>query len=141
VNESVVGRGSPVVKDEGAIRSYRDLRVWQMAMGLAADVYAVSAGFPKAEQFGLTSQMRRASVSVPANIAEGFGRGVAGSFAQFLRIAQGSLKELETLVMLAARVDLLAEDLAARLLDLCGEIGKMLGGLIRKVAGPNTSNN
>ncbi len=111
-----------------------------MAMDLAADVYAVSAGFPKTEQFGLTSQMRRASVSVPANIAEGFGRGGAGSFAQFLRIAQGSLKELETLVMLAARIDLMAVREADRLLGLCGEIGKMLGGLIRKVAERNASN-
>ncbi len=110
-----------------------------MAMDLAADVYETSAGFPKAEQFGLTSQMRRASVSVPANIAEGFGRAVPGSFAQFLRIAQGSLKELETLLMLAARVGLLAVRDADRMLDLCGEIGKMLGGLIRKVAASNAT--
>ena len=105
-----------------------------MAMDLATDVYGVSSSFPTTEQFGLTSQMRRAAVSVPANIAEGFGRASSGSFAQFLRVSQGSLKELETLTLLAERVGILPAHSAAEMLSQCNEIGKMLGGLIRKVA-------
>jgi four helix bundle protein len=116
------------------IKSYRDLRVWQLSVDLAVDVYGVSKNFPKAEVFGMTSQMRRSAVSIPANIAEGYGREVAGSFAQFLRIAQGSLKELETHVIIALRIDLINQTDASRLLGAATDIGKMLGSLIRKVA-------
>jgi four helix bundle protein len=116
------------------IKSYRDLRVWQLSVDLAVDVYGVSKNFPKAEVFGMTSQMRRSAVSIPANIAEGYGREVAGSFAQFLRIAQGSLKELETHVIIALRIDLINQTDANRLLGAATDIGKMLGSLIRKVA-------
>jgi four helix bundle protein len=116
------------------IKSYRDLRVWQLSVDLAVDVYGVSKNFPKAEVFGMTSQMRRSAVSIPANIAERYGREVAGSFAQFLRIAQGSLKELETHVIIALRIDLINQTDANRLLGAATDIGKMLGSLIRKVA-------
>lgn len=105
-----------------------------MAMELAADVYKVTAGFPGSEQFGLTSQARRAAVSVPSNIAEGFGRGSKGSFAQFLRIAQGSLKELETLFLIAGRVGIASDIDRARILGQTDDIGRMLGALIRKVS-------
>ena len=75
--------------------SYRELRVWQMSMRLAEDCYRLTRTFPKEELFGLTSQIRRASSRIPANIAEGYGRGHRGEYLQFLRIAQGSLNELE----------------------------------------------
>jgi four helix bundle protein len=117
-----------------AIQSYRDLRVWQLGMDLAADAYRVTKAWPKDELYGLTSQARRSSASVPANIAEGFGREASGSFVQFLRQAQGSLKEFETHILLAARVDLLDERTCARLLAQSEDIGRMLGALIRKVA-------
>lgn len=78
------------------IKSYRDLTVWQHAMDLAESLYRVTSPFPKEEMFGLTSQIRRAAVSVAANIAEGHGRERTQSFIQFLRQSQGSLKELET---------------------------------------------
>ena len=77
------------------IQSYRDLRVWQNAMLLAETTYGITKAFPKAEVFGMTSQMRRSAASVAANIAEGYGCENKGSYMQFLRIAQGSLKELD----------------------------------------------
>lgn len=86
------------------IESYRDLKVWQRAMDLAVLVYGLTAAFPKQEQFGLTAQSRRAAVSVAANIAEGYGRSTKAAYLNFLRIAQGSLKETETHLILAGRV-------------------------------------
>ena len=83
--------------------SYKDLIVWQQAMDLAVAVYGATKSWPKEEIYGLTSQVRRAASSVPANIAEGYGREVRGSYQQFLRIAQGSLKELETQLLIAER--------------------------------------
>lgn len=83
------------------ISGHKDLTVWQAAMGLAKVVYAVTADFPKAERYGLVSQMRCAAVSVPSNIAEGAGRGSAREFHQFLTIARGSLSELETQALLS----------------------------------------
>lgn len=88
------------------IRSYRDLLVWQRGMDLAAEVYRLSRAWPKEETYGLTSQARRAAAAIPANIAEGYGRQSTASYAQFLKIARGSLKELETHLLLAERVGL-----------------------------------
>ena len=95
--------------------------------------YSVTRGFPKDELFGLTSQIRRSAASIAANIAEGHGRENSGSFVQFLRIAQGSLKETETHLMLAGRVNIakVADTRAA--IEKCEEIGKMLRSLIRSI--------
>jgi len=105
--------------DEKAIESYRDLRVWQEAMALAESCYALSQSFPKEELFGLTSQIRRSAVSVPSNIAEGHGREHTGSFIQFLRVAQGSLKELETELLLAERIGVAGAASTGPALDRC----------------------
>ena len=113
--------------------SYRDLKVWQQAMLLAERIYEATKPYPKEEIYGLTSQMRRCSVSIAANIAEGYGRDSGGSFVQFLKIAQGSLKELETHAILSGRIGFLAEADLEELLSSCDELGKMLGGLIRSV--------
>ncbi|MBZ9658032.1 four helix bundle protein [Mesorhizobium sp. ESP-6-4] len=118
---------------EKRIESYRDLMVWQSAMVLAEDCYRVTKGFPKDEIYGMTSQMRRSAASIAANIAEGYGRENRGSFVQFLRMAQGSLKELETHILLACRVGLLEKDNEIELLVRCEEIGKMTRSLIRTV--------
>jgi four helix bundle protein len=118
---------------DGKIASYQDLKVWQSAMELAVKSYSLTKAFPKDEMFGLTSQIRRAAVSVAANIAEGYGRENRGSFVQFLRIAQGTLKELETHILIAKRVGLVAGDAAANLLAASEENGKMLRSLIRAV--------
>lgn len=104
---------------EQRIESYRDLKVWQSAMLLAEDCYRITKGFPREEIYGMTSQMRRSAVSIAANIAEGYGRENRGSFVQFLRMAQGSLKELETHILLACRVGLLRNDNEIELLLRC----------------------
>ena len=114
-----------------AFRSYRDLDVWQVAVSLTELCYRETAAFPREEVYGLTSQIRRAAVSIPANIAEGYGRESTGNYVQFLKIAQGSLKELETLMIVSVRVDLLSEAASEKLLAECERIGKMLRGLIR----------
>ena len=115
------------------IQSYRDLRVWQKGMDLAAEVYHLTRNFPKEEMFGMTSQIRRSAASIPANIAEGYRRNSKGEYVQFLRIAQGSLKELETHLMLSARVKLCIESNIAPLLKEAENLGKMLWSLMQKL--------
>ncbi|GJL95438.1 MAG: four helix bundle protein [Hyphococcus sp.] len=113
--------------------SYRDLKVWQKAMDLAEICYEATREYPKEELYGLTSQMRRCSVSIAANIAEGYGRDSDGSFIQFLRISQGSLKELETHLILSGRLGLLQPDQVSILLERTDELGKMTRGLINSI--------
>jgi four helix bundle protein len=100
---------------------------------LAEQAYRLTVSFPKDEVYGMTSQVRRAAVSIAANIAEGHGRENSGAFVQFLRIAQGSLKELETHLVLATRVKVVTSQEAAPLLSRCDELGKMLRALIRSI--------
>ena len=113
------------------INSYRDLVAWQQAMDLAVSIYELTRRWPKEELYGLTSQSRRAAASVAANIAEGYGRDNLGSYLQFLRIAQGSLKEVETHLLIAQRVGI-ADDIDP-ILSQADRVGKVLGGLIRKL--------
>ena len=117
----------------GEIKSYRDLKVWQDGMTLVVDCYRSSKEFPKEELFGLTSQLRRAAVSIPANIAEGYGRDSGGSYVNFLKTAQGSLWELETHLILAQRLKFGNFDLAEQLLARCESVGRMLHALIRSL--------
>lgn len=116
------------------INSYRDLAAWQQAMDLVVAVYETTRTWPKEEIYGLTSQARRAAVSVPANIAEGYGRENLGSYVQFLRIAQGSLKELETHLLVAERIGMLPQVDRGSLLSQAETVGKILRGLIRKLS-------
>jgi four helix bundle protein len=118
---------------EQAINSYRDLRLWQEAMSLAESCYRLTKSFPKEEVFGLTSQIRRSAASIPANIAEGHGRENTRSFVQYLRISQGSLKELETHLLLAQRVGATHETECNPALEQCQIVGKMLRALIRSL--------
>lgn len=113
------------------IKSYRDLLVWQQAVDLAVHCYRASGKFPKTDQFGLTNQLRRSSASVAANIAEGHGRESTQSFVQFLRVAQGSLKETETHIIIAGKLELGAREDLKKALSMCEDIGKMLRALIR----------
>lgn len=115
------------------VRTYQQLQVWQRAMDLAAEVYRVTRALPPDERFGLTSQMRRAAVSIASNIAEGQGRATRGEFKQFLSIADGSLQELETQLLLCQRLAYLADDACQPTLALCSEVGRMLGGLQRSL--------
>lgn len=115
------------------IRSHRDLLVWQKAMDVAVSTYELTRRYPRDELFGLTSQSRRAASSVAANIAEGYGRATRQAYINFLRIARGSLKELETHLVLAERVGLASPEPTRSLLDQTDELGRMLHGLITKV--------
>lgn len=115
------------------VRSHRDLLVWQRAMDVAVSAYELTRQYPREELFGLTSQSRRAAASVAANIAEGYGRATRQAYLNFLRIARGSLKELETHVALAERVGLAPSARTKALLDQTDELGRMLHGLISKV--------
>ncbi|MEM0963103.1 MAG: four helix bundle protein [Bacteroidota bacterium] len=125
-----LGREYGVVAD-GSSQSYRDLRVWQEGMDLVESVYAASSQFPKAERFGLASQIRRAAVSVPSNIAEGWGRGRTGEYLQFLRYARASLKEVETQWLIASRIGYLRADTVEELDSRAQRLGKMLLALMR----------
>lgn len=116
-------------------KNFKDLEVWQLAMTLATTVYHVTGHFPESERFGLTSQMRRAAVSVPSNIAEGHGRKSSASYATFLRIALGSLNEVETLVILARRLGLsLERDGSEELEPSIRRLAIKLQNLLNKVA-------
>ncbi len=118
----------PLQKTPG---TYQDLRVWQRAMELAETCYAARGQFPREEIYGLTSQIRRAATSVVANIAEGYGRESRGDFIRFLRASQGSLKELETHVILCRRIGVGAEEDLGHMAKGCEEVGKMLRAFVR----------
>jgi four helix bundle protein len=113
------------------VASYRDLIAWQKGVELAVEIYRLSRSFPKEEQFGLTGQLRRASVSIPSNIAEGHGRRSRLDFGRFLKIALGSTREVETQIILAGRLELAdRESLKQALLD-AEELARVIQGLIR----------
>lgn len=112
-----------------AVRDYRELVVWQKAMDLVEAVYHATLGFPKVETYGLASQIRRAAVSIPSNIAEGQGRHTTREFLYFLSIAQGSVKEVETQILIAERLAYVAKQRRAKLIEQTTEVGKLLGGL------------
>jgi four helix bundle protein len=118
------------VRNGTRTRHYRDLLVWQKAMELAKRIYSATDAFPKSEMFGLQSQMRRAAVSVPSNIAEGHGRLNDGHFRQFLASARGSLFELQTQLEIAGSRKLVEQKDVNDLMDASEEIARMLNGLI-----------
>ena len=113
--------------------TFKDLEVWQQAMELAEAVYRITQPFPKEELFVLTSQARRAVVSIPSNIAEGSGRKSDSEFLQFLSIANGSLRELETQMLLAARIGYLAPTQLDPLQTQMDTVGRLLTGLRKSI--------
>ena len=113
--------------------SYRDLRVWQQAMELVVTIYAETQVFPTEERYGLTSQMRRAAVSIPSNIAEGKGRSTDRDRALFFCHARGSLLELETQIQIAERLSYTTPERAMPLAKQCAEVGRMLNSLIQSI--------
>lgn len=112
------------------MKTYKELGVWQKAVDLTTEVYKITRQFPDDEKFGLTSQIRRAAVSIPANIAEGWGRGPTRENIQFLLISRGSLMELETHGIISASLGYLPREEFAGLKQQVDEIGRMLNGLI-----------
>jgi four helix bundle protein len=114
-------------------KSYQDLVAWQKAMDLVTEIYRPSRSSPKEELYGLTSQLRRAAVSIPSNIAQGQGRHGTVEFRRFLRMAAGSLMEVETQVLLAARLNYIESDSAQSVLRDSAELGRILNGLMNSL--------
>ena len=115
------------------MKSYRDLIVWQKSMILVVDVYKLSKSFPDDERFGLTSQLRRCVVSIPSNIAEGYGRNYTKDYVRFLQIARGSLYECQTQIEISVNLEYLKRSEINGINDIAFEIEKMLNSLINKL--------
>ena len=116
-------------------QNYRDLVVWQKGIDLAKLLYPLSARFPSEEKFGLVSQIRRAAVSIPSNIAEGQARHTTGEFVQFISHAEGSVAEVDTQLFLAVELDFVTREQAHPCFDLLGEERRMLNSLRRRLTG------
>jgi four helix bundle protein len=122
-----------MIPEKKKIESYRDLEVWKKGVRFSIEIYKTSSGFPVNEQYALTNQLRRASASVPANIAEGYGRESTKNYIQFLRTARGSLNETETFLFIAFGLKYIDRGSLDRLLEKSSELGKMLNSLIKKL--------
>ncbi|MFA7255355.1 MAG: four helix bundle protein [Candidatus Omnitrophota bacterium] len=116
----------------GGIQSFKDLKIWQLGMDIGADVYELTKKFPREELYGLTSQVRRSAVSIPANIAEGFRRYHPKEHKQFLSIAMGSAAELETELLLAERLKYISGDDLKTISSKLESLGRMLTTIIRR---------
>jgi len=116
------------------VKNYQELIVWQKAMDLVEEVYIASKSFPREEIYGLTSQLRRAAVSIPSNIAEGQGRRTTPDFLRHLSIAYGSLREVETQILIATRLGYLAQGKCQDVMRITGEVGRLLNGLMASLA-------
>lgn len=117
----------------GNIQSYRDLVAWKLATECCLEVYRITKEFPADERFGLVSQTRRAAVSIPSNIAEGYGRGRPSDYARFLRVARGSLFELESQLIIACRLGYVEQRKYQELEERLKECGRVLAGLIKSI--------
>jgi four helix bundle protein len=115
------------------LRNYKDLQVWQKAYQLCLEVYKATGEFPKHELYGLTAQLRRAAVSIPSNIAEGYGRKTTKEYIQFLYVAYGSLCELETQILLSADLGYIGKEQCEPLADEIGAVERMLKALINSL--------
>jgi four helix bundle protein len=114
-------------------KSYRDLEVRQKSMLLAKRIYQITQSFPTEERFGLTNQLRRASVSVPSNLAEGHARFGPGDFSRFISIAMGSVAEIETQILLSTELGYVRAELSSELMTDLETVGKMLRGLAKSI--------
>jgi four helix bundle protein len=115
------------------VKSYQDLIAWQRAISLVVDAYGLTTHFPGHEIYGLTSQLRRASVSIPSNIAEGHGRASQGEFLQFLGHARGSLCEVQTQIFIAHRLGYITQEQEEAIISRTDELGRILSGLISSI--------
>lgn len=113
--------------------SYKDLIAWQKAIVMTTELYRATSSFPQHEMYGLTSQIRRAAVSVASNIAEGQGRNTSGEFKQFLGHARGSLLEIETQLLIASNLHYIEKNKADTLLACCGEVFRIVNGLMSSI--------
>ena len=115
-------------------RSFKGLIVWQRAIELTTEIYALTADFPESERFGLTNQLRRASVSIASNIAEGYGRTTKGEYLQFLGHARGSCSEVETQLVITAELGFGAKPKIEKTEAMCSEVGRMLNAMMKTIA-------
>lgn len=115
------------------VRSYRDLIAWQKSIDLVAEIYRSTRSFPREEIYGLVSQLRRAAVSVPSNIAEGHARLTTGEFRQFLGHALGSLMEIETQIVISERLEYIEKSESDRMMERTAEVGKIIRGLLKSL--------
>lgn len=115
------------------VRSFRDLQVWQDAITLAAHTYEITRSFPRDEIYGLTSQLRRAAVSISSNIAEGYGRDTTGAYLNHLKIARGSINEVESQLEVCSKVGLLSSVQITETIRMTEKLNRMLSALIRSV--------
>jgi len=115
------------------MKGFRDLIVWQKAMGLVKAIYAISNSFPSSERYGLTDQIRRSAISVPSNIAEGYGRGSTNDYIRFLTFSRGSLYELQTQAEVALLLNYIPDKDCTEVINQSVEIEKMLNTLIKKL--------
>ncbi|RLG33355.1 four helix bundle protein [Methanosarcinales archaeon] len=116
------------------MKNYKELEVWKKGVDLIVEVYGITKGFPQEEKFGLVSQIQRAAVSIPANIAEGWGRGSTKEYIQFLRMARGSLMELETHLIVSQRLNYINQETLELMLEEIQTLGKMLNALITSLS-------
>ena len=121
------------MKSSKSMKNHKDLIVWQKGIELVKMVYSITSSFPKEEQFGLTSQMRRCSVSIPSNIAEGCGRHSEKELMQFLYITLGSASELETQIIISQELNFLEKDKCEQVLSMINEIIRMTSSLIKSI--------
>lgn len=119
------------------VESFQDLIVWQKGIQLVSDIYTLTENFPKDEMFGLSGQLKRAAVSVPANIAEGWGNGTTKNYIRFLEISRGSLFELETLIIISANLSLVNQEKGNEITNKIKETGRMLQSLITTLKNKN----
>jgi four helix bundle protein len=117
----------------GTIQSYRDLIIWQKSVTLVTKIYEVTKKFPASEIYGLTNQLRRCAVSIPSNIAEGYGRNSTGDYKRFLQIAVGSLYEMQTQVEISSNLNYVSKEQYDELMNLSIEIDKMMYSIIQKI--------
>jgi four helix bundle protein len=115
------------------IKTYKDLLVWQKGIEIVKEIYILCNDLPKDEVYGLQSQMKRSSISIPSNIAEGYGRNYTKSYVQFLKIARGSLLELETQVIISKELALITQDKYDNIINLITEENKMLNAFIKSI--------
>jgi len=117
------------------VRNYKDLKVWKLGIEIVDSIYDLTRNFPAEERYGLASQMQRAAVAIPSNIAEGFARQHSKEYQQFCYIALGSCAELETQIVIAARRHYLADDFKTKLTDMIEHESRMLTNLIKSIKG------
>lgn len=116
------------------IKPYKDLLVWQKGIEIVKEIYLICKDLPKDEVFGLQSQMKRAAISIPSNIAEGYGRNYTQNYIQFIKIARGSLLELETQIIISKELDMISEDKFDKIINLITEENKMLNAFIKSIS-------